>query len=319
MLHKLLRKTVYQGRVVVEDWGIDVAGDFEPLLDSETFLLAQAAITGKRPTVSRYQRNHPDFPLRRFVRCGLCSRPLTGAWSKGKRARYAYYNCPGCRRINVPQQQFEARFVELLDRLRPRPEVLRLLSAAVLEGWTEEQKGATFETGPGQAASLGLRSRPTMLESQRGCCRPTKPAGPVRLSPPWSNCSRRSTARPRNSAGCSDRGEPPSGPCWCQVRHNRPILLVRIAMVPPQPSSAPRGLPRCPVGPVLPRSDREAWRDARIQLASIQLRPSWRCSSSTQASSSLPASRHPHHVEERRKSGARILWGLRAQSKLVRA
>jgi hypothetical protein len=143
MLHKLLRKTVYQGRVVVEDWGIDVAGDFEPLLDSETFLLAQAAITGKRPTVSRYQRNHPDFPLRRFVRCGLCSRPLTGAWSKGKRARYAYYNCPGCRRINVPQQQFEARFVELLDRLRPRPEVLRLLSAAVLEGWTEEQKGAT--------------------------------------------------------------------------------------------------------------------------------------------------------------------------------
>lgn len=141
MMHKILRKTVYQGRVVVEEWGIDVAGDFEPLVDAETFLLAQAGRDVKRQPIAGYQRNHPDFPLRRFVRCGHCSRPLTGAWSKGKRARYAYYNCPGCRRINVPQQQFEARFVELLDRLSPRPEVLRLLSAAVLERWNEEQKG----------------------------------------------------------------------------------------------------------------------------------------------------------------------------------
>ena len=141
MLHKLLRKTVYHGRVVVEDWGIDVAGDFEPLVDEETFTKAQAAITGAKPLLAGYQRNHPDFPLRRFVRCAHCSKPLSGAWSKGKRARYAYYNCPGCRRINVPQQQFEARFVELLDRLTPRPEVLKLLSAAVLERWNEEQKG----------------------------------------------------------------------------------------------------------------------------------------------------------------------------------
>lgn len=141
MLHKLLRKTVYHGRVVVENWGIDVSGDFEPLVDEETFTKAQVAITGAKPLLTGYQRNHPDFPLRRFVRCAHCSKPLSGAWSKGKRARYAYYNCPGCRRINVPQQQFEARFVELLERLTPRPEVLKLLSAAVLERWNEEQKG----------------------------------------------------------------------------------------------------------------------------------------------------------------------------------
>lgn len=32
------RKTVCQGRVVVEGWVIDIAGDFEPLVDGETFL-----------------------------------------------------------------------------------------------------------------------------------------------------------------------------------------------------------------------------------------------------------------------------------------
>jgi hypothetical protein len=47
---------------------------------------------------------------------------------------------PGCRGVNVRQHQLEARFVELLDRLRPRPEILRLLSAAVLDSWNEEQR-----------------------------------------------------------------------------------------------------------------------------------------------------------------------------------
>ncbi len=89
------------------------------------------------------------------------SRPLTGAWSKGKRARYAYDNCPGCRRINVPQQQFEARFVELLDRLSPRPEVLRLLSAALLERWNEEQKGVVEKR-------RAIEQRLEVLQQRRG-------------------------------------------------------------------------------------------------------------------------------------------------------
>ena len=31
------------------------------------------------------QRNHPDLPLRGFVRCDVCGRPLTGSWSKGRK------------------------------------------------------------------------------------------------------------------------------------------------------------------------------------------------------------------------------------------
>ena len=140
MLHKILRNPVYKGRVVVKSWGVDVAADFPALVDEECFDRAVRAITGVKPLLAAYQRNNPDFPLRRFVRCSHCDRPLTGAWSKGKRARYAYYNCPGCHRVSVPQQQLEARFVELLDRLRPGSEILRLLSAAVLDRWNEEQK-----------------------------------------------------------------------------------------------------------------------------------------------------------------------------------
>ena len=140
MLHKILRKEVYAGRVKIDKWGIDTVGDFEPLVDEETFVKAGASIVGQRETVGKYKAKRPDFPLRRFVRCDSCSRPMTGGWSKGKRARYAYYKCPSCRGSNVRKEELEARFVELLERLRPSQEVLRLLSAAVLDRWNEDQR-----------------------------------------------------------------------------------------------------------------------------------------------------------------------------------
>ena len=143
MLHKILRKPIYAGRIKVDEWGIDTVGDFEPLVDEETFVKAGVSIVGQRSKVGKYQAKHPDFPLRRFVRCHKCSRPITGGWSKGKLARYAYYKCPKCRGVNVRKEELEARFVELLDRLRPSQEVLRLLSAAVLDRWNEDQKEAT--------------------------------------------------------------------------------------------------------------------------------------------------------------------------------
>jgi hypothetical protein len=119
-----------------------------------------------KPLLAAYQRNNPELPLRRFVRCGLCDRPLSGGWSKGKRARYSYYNCPVLlqlprlsRRERVPRQQIEARFVELPDRLRPRPEILRLLSAAVLDRWNEEQREVVARRAAVEKRVEALRER----------------------------------------------------------------------------------------------------------------------------------------------------------------
>ena len=68
-------------------------GDFEPLIDEATFYRAQAVLDGRVVVAAPRQRNHPDFPLRGFVRCETCGRPLTGSWSKGRNGRYAYYHC----------------------------------------------------------------------------------------------------------------------------------------------------------------------------------------------------------------------------------
>ena len=137
MLHKILHNPIYYGRVRIEKWGLDTQGDFEPLIDEETFGRAQLHLSETRRPVTAYRRNHPDFPLRRFVACGVCGHPLTGGWSRGKVASYPYYNCTRCKGINVRKAVLEEQFVQLLDRLRPKAEVLKLLSAAVLDRWHE--------------------------------------------------------------------------------------------------------------------------------------------------------------------------------------
>jgi hypothetical protein len=61
--------------------------------------------------------------------------------------------------VNVPRQQLEARVVELLDRLRPRPEILRLLSAAVLDRWNEEQREVVARRAAVEKRVEALRER----------------------------------------------------------------------------------------------------------------------------------------------------------------
>ena len=159
MLHKILRKPIYAGRIKVEEWGIDTEGDFVAIVDEETFTRAAVALQSRRKTIGRYRTNNPHFPLRRFVRCEKCSRPISGAWSKGTRAHYAYYNCPGCRGVNVRKEELEGRFVDLMDRLRPSQPVLRLLSAAVLDRWNQDQKDSVARLRPIEKRLDELRER----------------------------------------------------------------------------------------------------------------------------------------------------------------
>ena len=91
---QLLRKPIYAGILSVPSWGIEgVKGDFEPLLSVEIFDRVHCVLDGRALTVAPHQRNHPDFPLRRFVACAECDTPITASWSKGRVQRYGYYRC----------------------------------------------------------------------------------------------------------------------------------------------------------------------------------------------------------------------------------
>jgi DNA invertase Pin-like site-specific DNA recombinase len=83
---QMVRNSIYVGRVESPDYGVSTRGDFEPLIDEATFYRVQAVLDGRVVVAGPRPRNHPDFPLRGFVRCETCGRPLTGA---GRRAATA--------------------------------------------------------------------------------------------------------------------------------------------------------------------------------------------------------------------------------------
>jgi site-specific DNA recombinase len=140
---RVLSNPLYAGRIVVPRWQVDVAGTFKPLIDSEVWWKVQNVLVGNTATVTPHLRNRPDFPLRGFVRCGSCGRPLTASWSTGRGGRYGYYHCPPpvrCGKTKIRREKLEADFGALLADLRPEPTYLALFREIVLDVWTGRQK-----------------------------------------------------------------------------------------------------------------------------------------------------------------------------------
>jgi hypothetical protein len=142
---KTLRNLLYTAVITVPKWGPEQwPGSFEPIVTNALFMQVQTVLDGKALTAAPHRRNHPDFPLRRFVRCGSCNVPLTGAWSKGRRERYGYYRCRtrGCYAVNVTKTILETNFIEYLVQLTPRAEYVALFREIVLDVWRERHAEA---------------------------------------------------------------------------------------------------------------------------------------------------------------------------------
>ena len=142
-----LTKIIYTGRIVKPEWGIDAEGDFEAIVEPALFQAAQDVLNGRAPAKSSRVRDNPDFPLRRIIRCGRCSSPLTGGWSKGRSRHYPYYHCPkkGCGGSNIRKERLEELLVDRLGEMSLRPEMLDLLGE-VVEDAREERIHASRAT-----------------------------------------------------------------------------------------------------------------------------------------------------------------------------
>ncbi len=142
-LSKMLQNGLYAGWIESSLIGTEkVRGNFEPLVDQELFDRCQAVRLKKQQgqSASRF-RDNPDFPLRGFVKCGACGKPLTASWSRGNGGRYPYYRChgKGCGVVNVRRNRMDDLFCEYLKRLKPKPSYFSLFRAIVTDVWKEKQ------------------------------------------------------------------------------------------------------------------------------------------------------------------------------------
>ena len=141
MAGDLITTLSYNRTVVERKAGVNVEGDFEPIVDEHTFHRAQLAMRKAASTGEQRFRNNPDFPLRRFVRCGSCDSPLTGSWARSKTGkRYAYYHSHRCRSTSLLREVLEERFLELLDRLKSTKKKLQALKESVLVVWRKRKR-----------------------------------------------------------------------------------------------------------------------------------------------------------------------------------
>ena len=140
----MLSNPLYMGRVVSPKLEFDGPGDFQALVSPELFGSVQAVLEGRAPSKESRNLDHPDFPLRRVVRCGRCGTPLTASWSRGRSGRYAYYHCRrrGCGGTNVRKELLEDLFVSHLKALNVRSEVFGLLDAVVEDAWKDRRREA---------------------------------------------------------------------------------------------------------------------------------------------------------------------------------
>jgi site-specific DNA recombinase len=148
-IQAIFRNPLYAGWMSVRGWDDvePVRGNFESLVSEELFDRVQALLDGRALTVTPHVRNHPDFPLRRFVKCAECDVPLTGSSpSSGTRQRkHSYYFCRNakCRAVSVPKVVFESSFLAFLQGMRPKPEYLTLLREAVVDVWKRTKEDST--------------------------------------------------------------------------------------------------------------------------------------------------------------------------------
>ena len=137
---QIVRNSIYVVRAESPDYGVSTRGDFEPLIDEATFYRVQAVLDRRVVVAGPRQRNHPDFPLRGFVRCEACGRPLTGSWSEGRNGHYAYDHCQRqCRAVNVSKATLEGAFADELELLQPTPGYIRLVKDRILCVWEQRR------------------------------------------------------------------------------------------------------------------------------------------------------------------------------------
>lgn len=137
---ELLNRTVYAGMVESQSWNVSVLqGQHEGLISLATYQAIQDRLNGRAKAPVRKDING-DFPLRGFVYCSECNKPLTACWSTSRTGkRHPYYWCKtrGCtqHRKSIRRDQLEEDFAGVLRTLQPRTKMLSVFTAMFRQAW----------------------------------------------------------------------------------------------------------------------------------------------------------------------------------------
>ncbi len=164
MIHKILVDRFYIGSMTMN--GIDYQGTHQPLTTAITFYQCQKFLRKyDKSTVMALSNPNESFPLRNFVLCGRCGRPLTAAFSTSHTGRkFPYYRCYNklCNAPkSMPKEKLENDFFEYLKEITPDKRYLKVIRHMALEVWEKKYKeiNKTTEQVAKESEQLKLEKR----------------------------------------------------------------------------------------------------------------------------------------------------------------
>lgn len=143
LMEKIIRNPVYYGMIKSASFGIEVKGEFAPIIEEELFWRCQPRSVTKFRSGHRLAENS-EFPLRRFALCSDCGKSLTGSASTGRGGiKYPYYHhhkqdCPQA--VSIPKETLEQNFVEFLESIKPSKKYEKIFKAIVTDVWQSNYK-----------------------------------------------------------------------------------------------------------------------------------------------------------------------------------
>ncbi len=141
-VNDLLTQPLYAGYLEAPNWDISLRkGKHEGLINLETFEKIQHRLKEGAKAPARKDINE-DFPLRGFVKCGDCEKPLTACWSKSKTGKkHPYYLCynKDCvsHRKSIPRDKMEGDFEAILQSMQPAENLFKLARAMFKDAWRQ--------------------------------------------------------------------------------------------------------------------------------------------------------------------------------------
>ena len=146
-VYDILTRPIYAGYIAVPNWNVSLRkGQHDGLIDYQTFQKIQNRLHSGAKAPARKDIS-ADFPLRGFVLCHDCEKPLTACWSKSKTGKkHPYYLChsKGCAsyRKSIRRDVIESEINDVLHALQPTPKLYELAKAMFRNAWAQRTEQA---------------------------------------------------------------------------------------------------------------------------------------------------------------------------------
>jgi DNA invertase Pin-like site-specific DNA recombinase len=162
---RILRNPLYCGLVYLkahkEEWERYIEGIHQPLVSKKTFDTVQSVLDGRNKQKGKtHKKVNPNFPLRGFVMCPKCNRPLSASSSKGRGGYYSYYHCFSPCDVRIKKEDVHTWFEEFLRSISLDGNSYALLTELI----REEFKKIDRESSLGPKHYEKIKNLETKLE-----------------------------------------------------------------------------------------------------------------------------------------------------------